>query len=111
MKDKQIEKIRSAVQSADHISPEKKAELLRFISNLKPVIAKASRTHDEHAAKIARLVEASAHEAARKKPTKNLLNELEQSVEKFPFAKILDGAMQLAAQHDITGLRFPICFA
>jgi Domain of unknown function (DUF4404) len=83
MKDDQIEKIKSAVQSADHISPEKKAELLRLISNLRPVIAKASRTHDEHVAKIARLVEASAHDAARKKPTNNLLNELEHSVEKF----------------------------
>jgi len=83
MKDEQIEKIKSAVQSADHILPEKKAELLRLISNLRPVIVKASQTHDEHAAKIAQLVEASAHEAARKKPTKNLLNELEQSVEKF----------------------------
>ena len=40
MKDEQIEKIRSAVESADHIPADKKAELLRLLSRLKPAIAK-----------------------------------------------------------------------
>jgi prefoldin subunit 5 len=85
MKDDQIEKIKAAVESADHISANKKAELLRLLSKLKPAIAKASQTHGDHAEKIGRLVEASAHEAARKKPesSKKFLGELEQAVEKF----------------------------
>jgi CRISPR/Cas system CSM-associated protein Csm2 small subunit len=87
MKDEQIEKIRSAVESADHIPAAKKAELLALLSRLKPAIAKASQTHKDHAEKIVRLVEASAHEATRgeKKPDaiRKLVRELEQSVEKF----------------------------
>jgi ABC-type transporter Mla subunit MlaD len=87
MKDEQIEKIRSAVESADHIPAAKKAELLGLLSRLKPAIAKASQTHKDHAEKIVRLVEASAHEATRseKKPDaiRKLVRELEQSVEKF----------------------------
>ena len=87
MRDEQIEKIRSAVESADHIPADKKAELLRLLSRLKPAIAEASQTHKDHAEKIVRLVEASAHEAAHgeKKPEamRNLVRELDQSVEKF----------------------------
>ncbi len=87
MKDEQIEKIRSAVESADHIPADKKAELLRLLSRLKPAIAKASQTHKDHAEKIVRLVEASAHEATHgeKKPDaiRKLVRELKQSVEKF----------------------------
>jgi len=85
MTDEQIEKIRSAVESADHIPAEKKAEFLRLLSKLKPAIAKASQMHQGHAEKIGRLVEASAHEAAKKQPasTGNLLRELERSVEKI----------------------------
>ena len=70
--------------------PDKKTELLGLLSNLKPAIAKASETHQEHAENIARLVEASAHEAARaeRKPEsiKNLLRELKHSVENFEAA-------------------------
>jgi hypothetical protein len=87
VKDEQIEKIRSAVKSADHIPADKKAELLRLLSRLKPAIAKASQTHQDHAEKIVRLVEASAHEATHgeKKPDaiRKLVRELEQSVKKF----------------------------
>jgi chromosome segregation ATPase len=83
MKDEQIEKIRRSVETADHISREKKAELLRLISNLRPAIARASRTHDEHATKVARLVEASAHGATQKEPIEKLLSELKEAVEKF----------------------------
>jgi len=87
MKDEQIEKIQSAVESAGHIPDDKKSELLGLLSKLKLAIAKASQTHGEHAENIARLVEASAHEAARAKPKpdsiRKLLGELRESVEKF----------------------------
>jgi ferritin-like metal-binding protein YciE len=85
MKDEEIERIRSAVESADHIPAEKKTELLRLLSKLKPTIAKASETHQDQAEKIGRLVEASTHEATKRKPdaVKKLVRELEQVVEKF----------------------------
>ena len=85
MTDEQIKKIQAAVASADHMSADKKAELLGLLSKLKPAIAKASQTDQGKAQSIARLVEASAHEATKKKPesTNKLLGELEQSVEKF----------------------------
>ena len=87
MTDKRIEKIKLAVESAENIPANKKAELLRLLSKLQPAIAKVSETHHEHAQSIASLVEASTHEATRikKKPqqTKTLLHELKQSVENF----------------------------
>jgi prefoldin subunit 5 len=87
MRDEQIEKIRSAVEAAEHVPADKKAELLGLLSKLKPAITKASQTHQDHAKSVARLVEASAHEATRaeQKPEsiRKLLRELEQSVEKF----------------------------
>jgi prefoldin subunit 5 len=87
MTDERIEKIKSAVESAENIPANKKAELLRLLSKLQPAIAKVSKTHHKHAQSIARLVEASTHEVTRtkKKPqlTKTLLRELKQSMEKF----------------------------
>lgn len=87
MTDERIEKIKSAVESAEHVPADKKAELVRLLSKLKPAIAKASQTHQDHAEGIARLVEASAHEATRAKHKpeliRQLLRKLEQSVEKF----------------------------
>jgi prefoldin subunit 5 len=87
MTDKRIEKIKSAVESAENIPADKKTELLRLLLKLQPAIAKISETHREHAQSIARLVEASAHEATRtKKKTqliKRLLHELKQSMENF----------------------------
>ena len=87
MNDEQIEKTRSAIESADHIPAEKKAELLGLISKIKPAIAKASQTHAEHAQRIAKLIHASAQAAARKDQSpgqfKKLLQELKQSAEKF----------------------------
>jgi prefoldin subunit 5 len=87
MRDEQIEEIRSAVEAAEHVPADKKAELLGLLSKLKPAIAKVSQTHQDHAESIARLVDASAHEATRaeKKPEsiRMLVRELEQSVEKF----------------------------
>ena len=86
-RDQQIDKIQTAVESADHIPADKRAELLGLLSRLKPAIAKASQTHQDHAEKIVRLVEASAHQAIQgeKKPgaIRKLVRELEQSVKKF----------------------------
>jgi len=87
MTDEHIEKIKSAVESADHISAEKKAELLDRLSKLRPTIAKVAQTHEEGAQSIARLVETSTQMAARKhkRPEllENVLRELRQSVEKY----------------------------
>jgi hypothetical protein len=87
MTDERIEKIKSAVESAENIPADKRAELLSLLSKLQPAIAKVSETHHEHAQRIARLVETSTHEATRtrQKPhlTKILLRELKQSVENF----------------------------
>ena len=69
MTDERIQKIKSAVEAADHISPEKKAELLAVLAKLKPAIAKVAQTHEEEAESISRFVEASAHEVATKKET------------------------------------------
>ena len=87
MTDERIQKIKSAVEAADHISPEKKAELLAVLAKLKPAIAEVAETHEEEAERISRFVEASAHEVARKdEPPENVekgLNRLKQTVEKF----------------------------
>lgn len=87
MSAERIEKTKSTVAAADHIPADKKAELSATLSKLKPALAEISQTHQEHAETIARLVEASAHEATRqeKRPEhlKNLSQELKQSVEKF----------------------------
>jgi prefoldin subunit 5 len=87
MTDDQIEKIKSAVESAKNIPANKKAELLRLLSKLQPAIAKVSETHHEHAQNIAGLVEASTHEVTRTKKepqqTKRPLHDLKQSVENF----------------------------
>jgi prefoldin subunit 5 len=88
MIDEHIEKTKSAIESAGSIPADKKAELLGLLSKLKPTIAKVSETHhEEHAQSIARLVETSTHEAARKNRRPELLEkvlrELRQSVEKF----------------------------
>ena len=87
MTDKHIEKTKSAIESAENIPADRKAELLDLLSKLKPAIAKVSETHHEDAKSIARLVEASAHETIRgqKQPedSKRLLHELKESVQNF----------------------------
>ncbi len=87
MSDEQIDKTKSAVAAAGHIPAAKKAELLDALSKIKPGIARVSRTHADHAQKIARLVEDSAREASRKEKRpehlNKLLEELKQSVERF----------------------------
>ena len=87
MTDEHIEKTKAAIESAENIPADRKAELLDLLSKLKPAIAKVSQTHHEHAQSIARLVEASARETIRpeKEPeyTNRLLHELKRSVENF----------------------------
>src|SRR6516164_9159247 len=87
MTDERIQRIKSAVESADHISPEKKAELLDVLAKLKKAIAEVAQTHEKDAQSISRFVEASAHEAARneKHPQglERVLRGLRQSVQKF----------------------------
>lgn len=87
MTEERIEKIKSAVKASDHISPEKKAELLGVLAKLKPAIAKVAQTHEEEAQNISRLVEASAHEVAGKtehpRGLEGILHQLKQSVQKF----------------------------
>ena len=87
MTDERIQKIQSAVESADHISPEKKAELLDVLAKLKPAIAEVAQTNEREAERISQFVETSAHEIAGKKErpesVERVLNKLKQSVEKF----------------------------
>ena len=87
MNDQQIEKIKSAVEAADHIPEEKKAELLALLADLKPAIANVAQTHPEDAQSIGQSVEASAQIAARgnKRPERveRAVRELKESVEKF----------------------------
>ena len=87
MTNERIEKIKSAVEAADHIPSEKKAELSALLAKLKPAIAEVAQTHEEEAERISQFVEASAHEVAtKKKPPENVeegLHGLKQTVEKF----------------------------
>jgi prefoldin subunit 5 len=87
MTDERVEKIKSAVESADHIPAEKKAELLALLANLQPAISKVAETHPDDAHSIGQSVEASAHAVARedKRPERveRAVRELRQSVEKF----------------------------
>ena len=87
MTDERIEKIKSAVEAADHIPPEKKAELSAVLAKLKPAIANVAETHQEDADSISRYVEASAHAATRREKRPEHLNkltdELRRSVERF----------------------------
>ena len=85
MSDELFEKSKAAIEGADHLSSDKKVELLTALSKVKPAIADASQAHPEHAQNVANLVQASAQSAARQEPDhlKKLLQELKQSAEHF----------------------------
>jgi ABC-type transporter Mla subunit MlaD len=87
MTDERIQKIKAAVEAADHISPGKKAELLDILTKLKPVLAEVAQTHQGEAEEISQFVEASAHEAATAKEgpesVERVVQKLKQTVEKF----------------------------
>ena len=74
MSDERIEKTKAAVDAAGHIPDEQKAALSAALSKLKPALAQISEAHQEHAESIARLVEASAHEATRPEKRPEHLN-------------------------------------
>jgi prefoldin subunit 5 len=87
MTDERIQKIKASVESADHISPEKKGELLDVLAKLKPAIAEVAQTHEAEAKRIAQFVETSAQGVVNKKErpesVERVLHKLRQSVEKF----------------------------
>ena len=87
MSEERIEKTKAAVDAAGHIPADKKAALSEALSKLKPALEQISETHEEDAENIARLVEASAHEATRqeKRPEhlNRLLQELRESAQNF----------------------------
>jgi len=85
MSDEQIEKIKSAVEAADHIPAQQKSKLLGLIAALDPVVTKFATTHDEHAQHITGLVEKSAQAAANRNPERlrSILGELKESVQRF----------------------------
>src|SRR3954451_4986694 len=87
MTDERIQKIKSAVEAADHIPPEKKAEFLAVLAKLKPAIAEFSQTSEEQAESISRFVEASAHQVAtnkeRPESADKVWQKLKQTAEQF----------------------------
>ncbi|MGI8821378.1 MAG: DUF4404 family protein [Chthoniobacterales bacterium] len=82
-----IRRLESTISAADDIPPERKTEVLGLLAQLKSRIEKLSETHDQDAASITGLVEASAQEATRpeKKPglLENSLDGLKQSARGF----------------------------
>ena len=87
MSEERLNKAKSAVEAADHIPAETKTELLSMLSKIKPAVARIAQTYEEDARSIARMVEASTHEAMRKNKRPELLETvlrgLRQSVERF----------------------------
>ena len=73
MTDEHLEKSKLAIESAENIPANRKAELLDLLSKLKPAIAEVSETHYEDARTIAHLVEASAQETILPSPATGLL--------------------------------------
>jgi DNA-binding NarL/FixJ family response regulator len=84
--DEHIEKIRSTVEASD-LPTKQKTELLDRLAKVKPALAQVAQTNHEGAQNVARLVEASTHEATRKDKQPDLvskaLHRLKRSVEQF----------------------------
>jgi uncharacterized protein DUF4404 len=87
MIEEHIREAESAVNAAQSISADKKAELLGLVARLKSALEEVSETHHEDAQSIARFAEAAALEATRTKKNPKLLKTashgLKQSVEEF----------------------------
>src|SRR5256885_12150030 len=66
MTDEHIDKIKSTVEAADHISAEQKAELLDRLSKVKPAVSEVAQTSREGAESIATLVEGSTQEYSQR---------------------------------------------
>jgi len=65
MIENRIEAIQSTIETAPNIPHDRKAELLRLVSELRSEVAGLAATHQEEASSITRFADASAHEAAR----------------------------------------------
>ncbi len=82
-----IRKTESAINTAQNISANKKAELLGQVARLKSALEEVPETHHEDVQSIARFAEAAAHEATRTKKNPKLLKTasrgLKQAVEEF----------------------------
>ena len=68
-----VGKIKSRIESAEAIGPERKQELLQLLGTLKSEVAELSKTHGEEAQSIAGFTEISAHEATRAEQNPTLL--------------------------------------
>lgn len=87
MTDDRLDKIKAAIEAADHIPDKHKAELLGHLSKIKPVLGQVAQTHQDDARTVAKLVESSTEIATgkEKKPEvlTGTLHRLKQSVERF----------------------------
>jgi chromosome segregation ATPase len=60
-----IGEIEAKIHGSTSISAERKQELLQLLGTLKSEVGTLAQTHDEQATSIAKLAQASAHEATR----------------------------------------------
>ena len=72
-----IGKIEARIQSAEAIPEERRRELLNLLGTLKSEVGALSKTHSEHAQRIAGMAELSTQEATREKQNPDVL---EQSI-------------------------------
>lgn len=72
MIENRIEAIQSTIESARNIPSDRKAQLLKLVSELKSEVGTLAETHHEEASSIAHFADASAHEAARSKKNPQL---------------------------------------
>lgn len=82
-----IQKIEARIQSASHLAPESKTELLDLLESLRKELGGLNGQASEKAAHIAELTETSTHEATKEEahlPTlERAIHGLNQSVEEF----------------------------
>jgi hypothetical protein len=80
-------KLEAMIRENERLNPQQKAELFAQLAALKEEIAALATTHEEHAHRMARFTDLSAHEATRPQKPPDLLRivieELGTSVEEF----------------------------
>lgn len=105
-----IQRIEARLSESGHISNETKAELLKLLAALRDEVASLPGSHEEDARRIAKFVDASAHEATRseKRPKliKAALNGLTASAESFEAShpKLAEVVNQIAVRLSNMGL-------
>jgi Mg2+ and Co2+ transporter CorA len=72
MIEKTLSQIEAKISSAESVSAERKAELLKLLGTLKTEVSELSKTHGEQADSIANFASLSAHEATRTNPNQHL---------------------------------------